>query len=42
MVSILYIFSFNRIDLPEYPSKEILREKLLKSLKDSGSGFDLS
>lgn len=35
-------FSFNRIDLPEYNSKEMLREKLLKSLKESGSGFDLS
>lgn len=28
--------------MPEYNSKEMLREKLLKSLKESGSGFDLS
>lgn len=28
--------------MPEYKSKEMVREKLLKSLKESGSGFDLS
>lgn len=28
--------------MPEYSSKEMVREKLLKSLKESGSGFDLS
>ena len=28
--------------MPEYNSKETVREKLLKSLKESGSGFDLS
>ena len=42
MVLYYKIFSFNRIDLPEYGTKEIVREKLLKSLKESGSGFDLS
>jgi E3 ubiquitin-protein ligase HUWE1 len=42
MVIYINYFSFNRIDLPEYNSKEIVREKLLKSLKESGSGFDLS
>ena len=36
------MLSFYRIDIPEYPTKEILREKLFKSLREGGSEFDLS
>ncbi|KAM3126979.1 hypothetical protein pb186bvf_020914, partial [Paramecium bursaria] len=33
---------FNRIDMPEYQSKEVVRDNLFKSLRESGQGFDLS
>lgn len=36
------IISFYRVDLPEYPSKEVLRDKLFKSLREGGPEFDLS
>jgi hypothetical protein len=34
--------SFYRIDIPDYPTKEILRDKLYKSLREGGPEFDLS
>lgn len=30
---------FNQLDLPEYPSEEILREKLLTAVKEGSEGF---
>jgi hypothetical protein len=37
----LYLYySFNQIDLPEYPSKEILHERVLTAIKETkGFGF---
>ena len=43
MINILIqFFSFYRIDIPDYPTKEILRDKLYKSLREGGPEFDLS
>lgn len=42
MVSFNFLncFSFNQIDLPEYPSKEILHERVLTAIKETkGFGF---
>lgn len=30
---------FNQLDLPEYPSEEILREKLLTAIREGSEGF---
>lgn len=33
-------FSFNQIDIPEYPAKEIMHERLLTAIKETkGFGF---
>lgn len=38
LVNLLH--SFNQIDLPEYPSKEIMHERLLTAIKETkGFGF---
>ena len=33
---------FNQLDLPEYPNKEILKERLIKAIKEGKAGLDLS
>jgi E3 ubiquitin-protein ligase HUWE1 len=30
---------FNQLDLPEYPSEEIMREKLLIAIREGAEGF---
>ena len=30
---------FNQLDLPEYPNKEILKERLIKAIKEGKAGF---
>ena len=30
---------FNQLDLPEYPSEEVMKEKLLVSIKEGSEGF---
>ena len=30
---------FNQLDLPEYPSEEIMRERLLVAIKEGSEGF---
>lgn len=30
---------FNQLDLPEYSTEEVLREKLLVAIKEGGQGF---
>ena len=37
---IICFYSFNQIDIPEYPSKEIMHERLLVAIKETkGFGF---
>jgi E3 ubiquitin-protein ligase HUWE1 len=30
---------FNQLDLPEYPSEEVMREKLLIAIREGAEGF---
>ena len=46
MVALLIVFilynkySFNQIDIPEYPSKEIMHERVMVAIKETkGFGF---
>jgi len=37
---LILIYSFNQIDIPEYPSKEIMHERMLTAIKETkGFGF---
>ena len=36
---VLSLGSFNQIDLPEYPSKEQLQERLLLAIHEASEGF---
>ena len=32
---------FNQLDVPEYPSKEIMKEKFLKAINEGQKGFHI-